>query len=81
MWTCYPDDTTHANLLPQECSVICLSVGVNCLFVLSPHYFATLPGKVCLALPVKHHVQRSHPHPSRQFMSPTKVRLQVKKTP
>ena len=69
--------TWLAHLLLQVCCLICLSEGVSSLFVLFPHYFVTLPGKVRLALPVKHHVQMSHPHPSTKLMSLTKLRLWV----
>uniref|UniRef100_A0A667YEG5 Uncharacterized protein n=1 Tax=Myripristis murdjan TaxID=586833 RepID=A0A667YEG5_9TELE len=50
------------------CCLIWLSEGVSSVFVLFPHYFVTLPGKVCLALPVKHPVQMSHPPPSLQLI-------------
>lgn len=60
----YPDHATWlAHLLLQVCCLIWLSDGVSSLFVLFPHYFLTLPGKVRLELPVK----LSHPHPSTQL--------------
>lgn len=74
-WNYYPDRATRLAHLPlQVCCLIRLSEGVSSLFVLFPHYFVTLPGKVRLALPVKHRVQMSHPHPSTQVMSLTKLR-------
>lgn len=77
-WNYYPDHATRlAHLLLQVCCLIWLSEGVSSVFVLFPHYFVALPGKVRLALPVKHHVQMSHPHPSTQLMSLTKLRLCV----
>lgn len=68
-WNYYPDcSTLLTHHLLQVCCLSWMPEVLNFLFVPPPPIIYSLPGNIRLSMPVKHAVQRSHPHPLTLFM-------------